>query len=142
MTRFDDVQKSQKLPMNLVAKFLAFLLNMFTSVWNKWWLKSTTLCIHIGYFKSIDTILYHFHVNSLKALIKCIHLYLSPLLWVEFLSQCEDISLIIWFSGPNCESHLKGKSKNLQYFCVQIFSQILDICLVHSIHFFTHISKI
>ena len=74
--------------------------------------------------------------------IKGIHLYLPSTLWAEFLSQCEDISLIIWFSGPDCESHLKGKSKNLQYVRVRIFSQILDICLVHSIQFFIFISKI
>ena len=73
---------------------------------------------------------------------KGIHLYLSLILWAEFLSQCEDISLIIWFSGPNCDSYLKGKSKNLQYVRVQIFSQILDICWVHSIQFFILISKI
>ena len=71
-----------------------------------------------------------------------IHLYLPPTLWAEFLSQCEDISLIIWFSGPDCDSHLKGKSKNLQYVRVRIFSQILDICGVHSIQFFILISKI
>ena len=73
---------------------------------------------------------------------KGIHLNLPPTLWAEFLSQCEDISLIIWFSGPDCDSHLKGKSKNLQYVRVQIFSQILDICWVYSIQFFIFISKI
>ena len=51
-------------------------------------------------------------------------------MWTEFLSQCEDISFIIWFSGPYCDSHLKGQSKNLQYIHVRIFSQILDICWV------------
>ena len=45
---------------------------------------------------------------------KGIHLYLPLILWAEFLSQCEDISFIIWFSGLDCDSHLKGKSKNLQ----------------------------
>ena len=49
--------------------------------------------------------------------------------------QCEDISLIIWFSSLDRDSNLKGKSKNLQYVRVQIFSQILDILVVHSIHF-------
>ena len=71
-----------------------------------------------------------------------IHIYLPLTLWLEFLSQCEDISLIIWFSSPDCESHLKGRSKNLQYVRVRIFSQILDICMVHSIQFFIFISKI
>ena len=33
--------------------------------------------------------------------IKGIHLYLPSTLWAEFLSQCEDISLIIWFSSPD-----------------------------------------
>ena len=72
---------------------------------------------------------------------KGIHLYLPPTLWAEFLSQCEDISLIIWFSGPDCDSHLKGKSKNLQYVRVRIFSQILDICCVYSIQFLFSFQK-
>ena len=53
--------------------------------------------------------------------IKGIHLYLPPTLWTEFLSQWEDISLSIWFSGPDCDSHLKGKSKNFQYVRVPSF---------------------
>ena len=72
---------------------------------------------------------------------KGIHLYLPPPLWAEFLSQCEDISLIIWFSSPVCDSHLKGKSKNLQYVRVPIFPQILDICWVHSIQFLFSFQK-
>ena len=74
--------------------------------------------------------------------IKGIHLYLPPQLWAEFLSLCEDISFIIWFSCPYCDSQLKGKRKNLQYIRVQIFSQILEILVVHSIQFFIFIAKI
>ena len=68
--------------------------------------------------------------------IKHLHLDLSPELWAEFCSQCEKISDFIWslphFAGHNEE----GKSKNLQYVGVRIFSQILDIFVVHSIQFF------
>ena len=67
------------------------------------------------------------HPIIISRLYKGIHLYLPPTLWAEFLSQCEDISLIIWFSGPDCDSHLKGKSKILQYVRVQVFSQILAL---------------
>ena len=52
---------------------------------------------------------------------KGIHLYLPSTLWAEFLSQCEDISLSIWFSGLDCDSHVKGKNKHLQYIPVWIF---------------------
>ena len=72
---------------------------------------------------------------------RVINMYLSLTLSEEFLSQCEDISFIIWFSGPDCDSHLKGKSKNLQYISVQIFSQILDICWIYSIQFLSLFQK-
>ena len=49
-------------------------------------------------------------------------MYLPPTLWAEFLSQCEDISLSIWFSGPDCDSHVKGKTKICSTFSVDFIS--------------------
>ena len=46
---------------------------------------------------------------------KGIHLYLPPTLWAEFLSQCEDISLIIWFSGLELIWSILEKNFSLGY---------------------------
>ena len=73
---------------------------------------------------------------------KGIHLYLPQ--YYER-NSCHNVKIFLLssvFSGLDCDSHLKGKSKNLQYVRVRIFSQILDICGVHSIQFFILISKI
>ena len=71
-----------------------------------------------------------------------IHLYLPQ--YFER-NSCHNVKIFLLssgFSGPDCDSHLMGKSKNLQYVRVWIFSQILGICWVHSIKFFILISKI
>ena len=47
--------------------------------------------------------------------------------------------LVFWPS--ECDSHLKGKSKNLQYVRVRVFSQILAILVVHSLQFFISFLK-
>ena len=78
---------------------------------------------------------------ALVAVFKGIHLCLPQTLWVEFLSQCEDISFIIWFSGQSCDSHSKGKTEIFIMFAFEFFSQILDIFLVYSIQFFFSFQK-
>ena len=73
---------------------------------------------------------------------KGIHLYLPQ--YFER-NSCHNVNIFLLspgFSGPDCDSHLKGKSRNLQYVRVRIFSQILNILVVHSIQFFILISKI
>ena len=67
--------------------------------------------------------------------IKGIHLYLPQYCESNSCHNVKIFPLSSGFSGPDRDSHLKGKSKNLQYVCVRIFSQILDICWVHSIQF-------
>ena len=67
---------------------------------------------------------------------KGIHLYLPQ--YCER-NSCHNVKLFLLssgFSGPNCDWHLMGKNKNLQYVRVQIFSQIMDILVVHLIQFF------
>ena len=89
-----------------------------------------------------DQLICDWNRNKFRLNNKGIHLYLPQ--YCER-NSCHIVKIFLLssgVSGQDCDSHLKGKSKNLKYVRVPIFSQILDILVVYSIQFFISISKI